>query len=91
MTGTMWNEAAKHAAERQVMRPPPCPAKVAELNTALSSSSFEQYTLLGRLADVEAQSKPLDNAMVIDEPVKPVVGSSKHPNDVDVVDSELIY
>ena len=41
MTGTMWNEAAKHAAERQVMQPPPCPAKVVELNTALLSSAFE--------------------------------------------------
>ena len=40
---------------------------------------------------MEAQAKPLDNAMVIDEPVKPVAGSSKHPDDVDVVDSELIY
>ena len=39
----------------------------------------------------EAQSKPLDDAMVIDEPVKPVAGSSKHPNDVDVIDGELIY
>ena len=34
MTGTMWNEAAKHAAARQVMQPPQCPAKVIELNTA---------------------------------------------------------
>ena len=91
MTGTTWNEAAKHAAERQVMRPPPCPAKVVELNTASSSSSFEQYTLLSRLADAEAQSKPLDNAMVIDEPAKPVAGSSKHFNDMDIVDGELIY
>ena len=46
MAGTTWNEAAKHATERQVMQPPPCPAKVVELNTASSSSSFEQYTLL---------------------------------------------
>ena len=28
-TGAMWNKAAKHAAKRQVMQPPPCPAKVA--------------------------------------------------------------
>ena len=50
MTGTMWNEAAKRAAARQVMRPPPCPAKVVELNTASLSSAFKQYTLLNQLA-----------------------------------------
>ena len=72
MTGMMWNEAAKCAAKRQVMWPSPCPAKVAELNTASLSSSFEQYTLLGQLADAEAQSKPLDDTMAIDEPAKPV-------------------
>ena len=33
----------------------------------------------------------IDDAMVIDEPAKPVAGSSKHPNDVDVIDGELIY
>ena len=75
-----WNEAAKCAAERQVMRPPPGPAKVVELNTMSSSSAFEQYTLLNQLADMEAWSKPLDNAMIINEPVKPVAGSSKHPD-----------
>ena len=90
-TGMTWNEAAKCAAARQVMQPPPHPDKVVEPNTASSSSAFEQYTLLDWLADAEAQSKPLDDAMVIDEPVKPVAGSSKHPNDVDVIDSELIY
>ena len=79
------------AAERQVMQPPPHPAKVAEPNTALSSSSFEQYTLLGGLADAEALSKPLDNVMVIDELAKLVAGSSKHPDDIDVIDGELIY
>ena len=73
------------------MWPPPHPAKVVELNTASLSSSFEQYTLLGWLADAEAQSKPLDDAMVINEPAKPVAGSSKHPNDVDIIDGELIY
>ena len=52
---------------------------------------FNQYTLLDRLTDAGAQSKPLDNAMVVDEPVKPIAGSSKHPNNVDVVDGELIY
>ena len=43
------------------------------------------------LADAEAQSKPLDDAMVIDGPVKLVAGSSKHPNDVGIVNGELIY
>ena len=87
----MWNDAAKHAAARQVMWPPPRPAKIVEPNTALSSSAFEQYTLLNQLADVEAQPKPLDDAMVIEEPVKLVAGSSRHPDDMDVVDGELIY
>ena len=90
-TGTMWNEAAKHAATKQVMRPPPCPLKAVELTTAPSHGEFDQYTLLDWLTDAEAQSKPLDDAMVIDEPVKPVAGSSKHPDNVDIVDSELIY
>ena len=40
---------------------------------------------------MEAQSKLLDDAMVVDEPAKPVVGSSKHPNDDDIVDGELRY
>ena len=57
----------------------------------LLTSAFKQYTLLDQLTDAEAQYKPLDNAMVINEPAKPVAGSSKHPNDVDVVDGELIY
>ena len=55
------------------------------------SSAFEQYTLLNWLVDAEMQSKPLDDAMVINEPVKPVAGSSKHPNDMDLVNGELIY
>ena len=29
--------------------------------------------------------------MVIDKPVKLVAGPSKHPDDMDIVDSELIY
>ena len=73
------------------MRPPPRPAKAVEPTTALSSSKLDQYTLLTRLSDAEAQAKPLDDAMVIDEPAKPVAGSSKHPNDEDIVDSELRY
>ena len=55
------------------------------------SGEFNQYTLLARLSDVEAQAKPLDNAMVINEPAKPVAGSSKHPDNADVIDGELIY
>ena len=89
--GMTWNEAAKHAATRQVMWPPPCPAKVVEHNTALSSSAFKQYTLLDHLTEVEAQSKSMDNAMVINKPAKLVAGLSKHPDDADVMDSELIY
>ena len=87
----MWNEASKHAATKQVMWPPPCPLKAVELTTATSPGAFDQYTLLDWLSDVEAQAKPLDDAMVIDEPVKPVAGSSKHPNDADIIDGELIY
>ena len=71
------------------MQPPPHPPKAVEPTTALLSSEFNQYTLLTWLSDVEAQAKPLDNAMVIDEPAKPVAGSSKHPDDMDIVDSEL--
>ena len=67
------------------------PAKVVDPNTASLSSAFEQYTLLDWLAEVEAQSKPLDDAMVVNEPAKLVAGSSKHPDDVDIIDSELIY
>ena len=88
----MWNEAAKHAAAKQVTRPPPCPVKAVELTTAPSSGTFKQYTLLDQLSDtVKAQTKPIDDAMVIDEPVKPVAGSSKHPDDMDIIDGELIY
>ena len=91
MTGMMWNEAAMCAADRQVMRPPPCLAKVVELNTMSSSTAFEQYTLLNWLADAEAQSKQADDAMVVNEPMNPVAGSSQHPDNVDVVDGELRY
>ena len=79
INGMMWNEAAKHAAIRQVMRPPPPHlAKIVEPNTASSSSAFEQYTLLNQSVDAEAQPKQPDDAMVIiNEPAKPVAGSSK--------------
>ena len=87
----VWNEAAKCAATRQVTWPPPHPAKAVELNTASSSGEFNQYTLLAQLADAEAQSKPLDDAMVIDEPAKPVAGLSKHPDNEDIIDGELRY
>ena len=56
-----------------------------------SSSTFEQYTLLNQLFDMEAWSKPADDAMLIDELAKPVADSNKHPDNVDIVDSELIY
>ena len=73
------------------MRPPPHPAKAVEPNTAFSSSEFKQNTLLAWLTDVEAQSKPLDNAMIVNEPAKPVAGSSKHSDDEDIIDGELRY
>ena len=88
----MWNEAAKRAAVKQVIRPPPCPVKAVESTTAPSPGTFEQYTLLDRLSDAaKAQTKPSDNAMIINEPVKPVAGSSKHPDNTDVINGELIY
>ena len=89
--GMTWDEAAKPAATKQVMWPPPRPAKAVDLTTASPSGEFDQYTLLTQLSDAEAQAKPLDNAIVIDEPAKPVAGSSKHPEDADIVDDELIY
>ena len=73
------------------MQPPPRPAEAVEPNTASSSGEFEQYTLLTWLTDVEAQSKPLDDAMIVNEPVKPVTGSSKHPNNEGIIDGELRY
>ena len=91
ITSKTWNEVAKRAAIKQVMQPPPCPPKAVESTTVPSSSEFNQYTLLTRLSDVKAQAKPLDDTMVVDEPVKPVAGLSKHLDDADVVDGELIY
>ena len=29
--------------------------------------------------------------MVVDKPEKPVAGSSKHPDDMDIIDGKLIY
>ena len=88
----MWNEAAKHAAVKQVSRPPPHSIKTVESTTVPSHSTFKQYTLLDRLSDAaKAQTRPSDNAMIINEPAKPVAGSSKHPDDTNVIDGELIY
>ena len=92
ISGKTWNEAAKHAATKQVSQPPPHPIKAVELTTSPSPGTFEQYTLLDRLSATEiAKTQPHDDAMIINEPVKPVAGSSKHPDDTDVIDSELIY
>ena len=92
ISGKTWNEAAKHAATKQVSRPPPRPIKAVESTTALPPGTFEQYTLLNQLSDAAiAKTQPCDDAMIVDEPVKPVAGSSKHPDDMDVIDGELIY
>ena len=92
ISGKTWNEAAKRAAVKQVSRPPPCSVKTVELTTVPSHSTFEQYTLLDQLSDTaKAQTRPSDDAMIVDEPAKPVAGSSKHPDDTDVIDGELIY
>ena len=92
ISGKTWNKAAKCAATKQVSRPPPHPINAVELTTALSPGTFEQYTLLDWLSDaVKVKTQPRDDAIIVDEPVKPVAGSSKHPDDTDVIDSELIY
>ena len=92
ISGKMWNKAAKCAATKQVSRPPPRPVKAVESTTALLPGTFEQYTLLDQLSDAAiAKTQPCDDAMIVDEPVKPVAGSSKHPDDTDNINSELIY
>ena len=92
ISGKTWNEAAKRAATKQVSRPPPCPIKAVELSTAPSPSTFEQYTLLDWLSDAaKAKTQPRKDTMIVDEPVKPVAGSSKHPDDTDIIDGESIY
>ena len=92
ISGKTWNETAKHAAVKQATRPPPHSVKAVESTTAPSPSTFEQYTLLDQLSDAaKAQTKPSDDAMIIDKPAKPVAGSSKHPDDMDIIDGELIY
>ena len=56
------------------------------------SGTSKQCILLNQLSDAaKVQTKPSDDAMIIDEPAKPVAGSSKHPDDMDVIDSEKIY
>ena len=58
----------------------------------LINGTFEQYTLLDWLSDTaKVQTRPSDDAMIVNEPAKPVAGSSKHPDDMDIIDSELIY
>ena len=65
ITGKMWNEAAKHAAVKQVTQPPPRPVKAVESTTALLLGTFEQYTLLDQLSDAaKAQTKLIDDTMV---------------------------
>ena len=39
----------------------------------------------------EKRLKQSDDAMIVDEPVKTVADPSKHPNNVDIIDGELIY
>ena len=92
ISGKTWNEAAKRAAVKQVSQPPPHSIKAVESTTVPSHGTFEQYTLLDRLSDAaKVQTRPSNDAMIVDDPAKPVAGSSKHPDDTDVIDSELIY
>ena len=92
ISGKTWNKTAKHAAVKQVIQPPPRPVKAVESTTVPSPGTFKQYTLLNQLSDAaKAQTKPSDDTMIVDEPAKPVVGSSKHPDNMDVIDVELIY
>ena len=92
ISGKTWNEAAKHATAKQVSQPPPCPVKAVKSTTAPLPGTFEQYTLLNQLSDAaKVKTQPRNDAMIVDEPVKPVAGSSKHPDDTDVINNELIY
>ena len=92
ISGKTWNEAAKCATPKQVTRPPPRPIKAVESTTAPLPGTFKQYTLLDQLSDAaKVQTKPSDNTMIVDEPVKPVAGSSKHPDDTHIIDGELTY
>ena len=74
-SGKTWNEAAKCAATKQVSQPPPRPIRAVESTTAPSPGTFEQYTLLNWLSDAaKAKTQPRDDAMIVNEPVKPVAG-----------------
>ena len=66
------------------MQLPPRPAKVVAPNAASLSSVFKQYTFLNRLTEAEAQLTSTGDNMVINEPVKPVAGPSKHPYNADI-------
>ena len=78
------------AAARQSMQPPPHPAKVVAPTATSSSSTLEQQPLLNKLT--EPQLIPTDNDMVVDKPVKPVAGPSKHPDEPEfIVNGELLY
>ena len=62
------------------------------MTTAPLPGIFEQYTLLDQLSDAaKAKTQPCNDAMIVDELVKPVAGLSKHPNNTDIIDGELIY
>ena len=92
ISGKMWNKAAKRAAVKQVSRPPPCSVNAVESTTVPLHSTFEQYTLLDQLSDTaKVQTRPSNDAMIVNEPAKPVAGSRKHPDDPDVINVELIY
>ena len=49
ISGKTWNEAAKHAAVKQVSRPPPHSIQAVESTTVPLHGTFEQYTLLDQL------------------------------------------
>ena len=60
------------------------------------AQAFGRNTLskphIDQLSDAaKAKTQPHNDTMIINEPVKPVAGSSKHPDNRDVIDSELIY
>ena len=73
------------------MQLPPHPTKVVAPNATALSSVFEKTTLFNRLAEAEAQLTSTGDDMVVNKPVKPVAGPSKHPDNADIMDSKLIY
>ena len=61
-------------------------------NMSRYSASYIQIQIgYDRSLWAKAKTQPRNDAMIVDEPVKPVAGSSKHPNNTDVIDGELIY